>query len=92
MNDDERLETLKEMLEETDDQSRTLSDDRLELLLAETNGNLRRAAYLGAILKSRATGITLPDGTSIESQREYWLTVARAYRGNYTKLAERAKL
>ena len=65
-----------------------LPDRRLEMLLDETDGDVRRAAYLGAMLKARCTGVTLPDGVTLQSNRDYWLTVARVYRGNYTVLAE----
>lgn len=88
-NDVEKLATLKAMLEETEDTGRTLSDERLAMLLEEANGDLRRAAYKGALLKSRCTGVSLPDGMTIESSRQYWLTVASVYRGNYTQIAER---
>lgn len=89
MSSEEALTTLKTMLEETDENARTLTDERLELLLNEAGGDVRRAAYRGALLKSRCTGLTLPDGVSVESMREYWLTVARVYRGSRTTLIER---
>ena len=89
MNDVEKLEMLKVMLEETEEAGRTLNDERLEMLIDEANGDVRRAAYKGALLKSRCTGVSLPDGMTIESSRQYWLTVASVYRGNYTQIAER---
>lgn len=89
MSPEEALATLKTMLEETDENARMLTDERLELLLNEAGGDIRKAAYRGALLKSRCTGLTLPDGVSVESNREYWLTVARVYRGSHTVLAER---
>lgn len=90
MTSDDAFYTLKIMLEEGDDSARMLSDERLELLLEQADGDVRRAAYQGALLKSRCTALALPDGVSMESNREYWLTVARAYRGNYTVLAQRS--
>ena len=89
MNDVEKLEMLKVMLEETGEAGRTLSDERLEMLIDEANGDVRRAAYKGALLKSRCTGVSLPDGMTVESSRQYWLTVASTYRGNYTRITER---
>lgn len=89
MNDIEKLEMLKVMLEETEEAGRTLSDERLEMLIDEANGDVRRAAYKGALLKSRCTGVSLPDGMTVESSRQYWLTVASVYRGNYTRITER---
>lgn len=89
MTESEAMTTLQIMLEETDENARMLTDERLELLLNEAGGDVRRAAYRGALLKSRCTGLTLPDGVSVESNREYWLTVARVYRGSCTTLAQR---
>lgn len=89
MADEDKLHNLQVMLEETDSNSRTLTDEQLEMLLAQADGDLRMAAYRGALLKSRCTGLSLPDGVTIESNREYWLTVARTYRGNYTALARK---
>lgn len=88
MDEAEALKTLKTMLEETDPEARTLTDERLKLLLEEAGGDVRRAAYQGALLKSRCTGVSLPDGVTLESNRDYWLTVARVYRGNHTVTAE----
>ena len=90
MEREEALLTLKDMLEERDETARMLSDRRLEMLLDEAGGDMRKAAYQGALLKSRCTGVTLPDGVTLQSNRDYWLTVARVYRGNYTILAEQA--
>lgn len=91
MTNDDAFDTLKIMLEEDDDSARMLSDERLELLLEDACGDVRRAAYQGALLKARCTGATLPDGVTLESNRQYWLTVARVYRGNYTALAKIAQ-
>ena len=90
MDREEALLVLKDMLEESDDTARMLPDRRLEMLLDEAGGDVRKAAYQGALLKSRCTGVTLPDGVTLQSNRDYWLTVARVYRGNYTILAEQA--
>ena len=90
MEREEALLTLKDMLEERDETARMLSDRRLEMLLDEAGGDVRKAAYQGALLKSSCTGVTLRDGVTLQSNRDYWLTVARVYRGNYTILAEQA--
>jgi len=89
MNAEEALVALKTMLEETDENARSLTEERLEMLLADADGDVRRAAYQGALLKSRCSAVTLPDGVSLESNRDYWLTLARAYRTNRSCLAER---
>ena len=44
MEREEALLTLKDMLEESDDTARMLPDRRLEMLLDETDGDVRRAA------------------------------------------------
>ena len=90
LTDEEKLEALKRMLEETDEGCRALTDETLQQLIEDAGGDLRRAAYAGALRKARNDGITLPDGTRLESQREYWLTIARNYRQNRTGGAPRA--
>lgn len=89
MTDADKLSRLKMMLEETDEAGRTLTDEQLEMLLENADGDLQRAAYKGALLKARCTGVSLPDGMTVESSRQYWLTVAKSYRGNCTRLVER---
>ncbi|MGN1005269.1 MAG: hypothetical protein ACI4O8_02025 [Aristaeellaceae bacterium] len=89
MTDADKLSRLKTMLEETDDTGRTLTDEQLEMLLENADGDLQRAAYKGALLKARCTGVSLPDGMTVESSRQYWLTVAKSYRGSCTRLVER---
>lgn len=91
MTDAEKLENLKIMLEETEADGRTISDERLKMLLEETGGDVRTAAYRGALLKARCTGMSLPDGMTVESSRQYWLTVARSYRGSHSILAGTAR-
>lgn len=89
MTDADKLFRLKTMLEETDEAGCTLTDDQLEMLLENADGDLQRAAYKGALLKARCTGVSLPDGMTVESSRQYWLTVAKSYRGSCTRLVER---
>lgn len=89
MTDADKLSRLKTMLEERDDTGRTLTDEQLEMLLENADGDLQRAAYKGALLKARCTGVSLPDGMTVESSRQYWLTVAKSYRGSCTRLVER---
>ena len=45
MEREEALLTLKDMLEERDETARMLSDRRLEMLLDEAGGDVRKAAY-----------------------------------------------
>ncbi|MFR5795724.1 MAG: hypothetical protein ACLUI3_09395 [Christensenellales bacterium] len=54
MTEEERLWTLKAMLEE-DDECRVLDDRTLEALLDQADGDLRQAAYLGALRKAPTT-------------------------------------
>ena len=89
MADDEKLKCLKAMLEE-DGECRMLTDEMLSSLLDQAGGDLRKAAYHGALRKARDDSITLPDGTRLESQRDYWLTVARSYRENRSGGMQRA--
>ncbi len=79
---DEKLEQLKVLLEETDEGCRTLSDQRLAACLARAGGDVMGAAYHGALAKAKADGITLPDGTTLPSNHDYWLRLAGTFRPN----------
>ena len=92
MTDEEKLTTLKVMLEEDGECCRTLTDERLKLLLTQADGDARRAADQGGLLQSRCTGRSLPDGVTGECHRGNWLAGARADRGHYTTLSVRVEL
>lgn len=77
------LAELKTILEENDDEYRMLSDERLKSMLIMEKGDLNRAVYLGALAKAQEDGISLPDGVSLPSSRDYWLRIAQMYRPNH---------
>lgn len=89
MPDAEKLARVKLLLEEDGD-ARALTDDLLRALLDQTGGDVNRAIYLGALRKARVDSVTLPDGTSLPSNRPYWLTIAATYRANKNGVAVRA--
>ncbi len=77
----EQLDLIKTVLDEAGT-IRVLTDAQLEAFFFQAGGNPDGAIYLGALHKARLDGITLPDGTSLESSRAYWLGLAAAYRPN----------
>jgi len=81
LTDEEKLAYIKLMLEETDS-CRTLTDAQLSAILSQAIGDADGAIYLGALIKAKADGITLPDGTTLPSNRDYWLAIAAAHRPN----------
>lgn len=78
---DEKLDFLKAALDEGGAQ-RTLSDAQLEVFLKMAHDDPGGAAYLGALAKARVDAASLPDGTSVASNRAYWLGIAAAFRPN----------
>lgn len=79
MTDDE-LTYIKTMLEESES-CRVLTDQQLSAYYTKA-GSADGAIYLGALAKAEVNNITLPDGTSLPNNREYWLAIAAAFRPN----------
>lgn len=75
------LETLKALLQEDGD-CRTLTETQLQVCLERAGGDPEGAAYYGALLKAEASGMTLPDGTTLPDNRAYWLSIAALHRPN----------
>lgn len=82
MTDEEKLAYIKTILEETNDSCRALTDAQLSAFLTKAGGDADGAIYLGALAKAKVDSITLPDGTSLPSNREYWQALASAFRPN----------
>ena len=87
MTDDE-LTYIKTMLDETES-CRVLTDAQLSAYYTKA-GSADGAVYLGALNKAQNDQISLPDGTSLPSNREYWLSIAAAHRPNRGGVAQRA--
>lgn len=69
------------MLQEDGD-CRMLSDAQLQLCLEQAEGDLSGATYYGALIKAERSGMTLPDGTTLPDNRDYWLSIAAMHRPN----------
>ena len=58
------------------------TSEELIALLEEHNWDLDTATYHALIRRAENDEIRLPDGTTLPSQRKYWLSLARCYRPN----------
>jgi hypothetical protein len=87
--DQEKLDYMKLMLEETAS-CRVLTDAQLAGFLTKADGDADAAIYHGALAKAKVDGISLPDGTSFQSSREYWMAIAAAFRPNRGGVMKRA--
>jgi hypothetical protein len=87
--DEEKLATMKTMLEESES-CRVLTDAQLSAFLLAADGDVDGAIYRGALQKAKMDGISLPDGTSFQSSRDYWLAIAAAHRPNRGGVMQRA--
>ncbi len=81
MTHDEQIDLIRSVLDEAGE-IRVLTDAQLEAFLTQSGGDPNGAIYLGALAKARVDGVTLPDGTSLPSSRDYWLGLAAAFRPN----------
>ncbi len=90
MTDAQTLEYIKTALEETNDSCRALPDAQLSHFLLRAGGDADGAVYLGALAKAKIASITLPDGTTLPNNRDYWLGIAASYRPNRGGVIPRA--
>ncbi len=58
------------------------SDDELTYVLNKYNFDLERTTYECLVMKAQDDTIRLPSGLSIQSSRNYWLSIAKRYRQN----------
>lgn len=58
------------------------TDEELTAMLEEHNWALDTTTYYALIRRAENDEIRLPDGTTLPSQRKYWLSLARCYRPN----------
>lgn len=66
-----------------------MSAEDAQELLRSCGGQLDRATYEGCLRNAENSAVTMPD-VSVESQREYWLSLARHYRPNGGAAIKRA--
>lgn len=74
----EPLDILKFNLQEK--QYPYFSDDELALLLENNDDDVKRASYQGCIMKAAADDSLEVSGVKLESNREYWLTLAKQFK------------
>lgn len=79
----DNLIRLKQLLHE-DENSPILTDTQLITLINKHGGITSDTLYEGFLLKAQCDAGTLPDGTKTESNREYWLTLAKNCRPSQT--------
>lgn len=67
-----------------------LNGEDLRLILERNDGNVNAAAYEIFVRRAQEDGLSLPDGTTLPSNRPYWLRMAKLYRPNYNTTLLRA--
>jgi hypothetical protein len=56
------------------------NDSELEMLLATNDNDVKKASYKGCLLKASADDAMTVNGIKLESNREYWLTLAETFK------------
>ena len=64
------------------------TDEELERIYSECNGDIQEATYRALIIKAESDKLQLSDMT-LESSRRYWLSLASLYRKNRTGTMKR---
>lgn len=91
----EALEKLKLLTEERDAAgdnaaTRMYTDAELSQLLSLHDGDVTACAYDVLLRKAEATGVTLPDGTTLPDQSRHFLRLASRMRRSQTRNMPRA--
>lgn len=60
------------------------TDAEINHLLEKNNNDVEKATYEGLLIKSEDDSIALPGGLRVPSNKNYWLNLAKRYRGNKT--------
>lgn len=85
----EKLKELRRRLTPPASCECAMSFEEADGLLLSCGGELDRATYEGCLRNAENSAISLPDVTT-ESQRAYWLSMARHYRPNSGACVARA--
>lgn len=80
----EAIDELKYLIRESS--SPFFSEEELAYHLEQSGGDVRLAAYHLCLLKAEDDSITLPGGLSLPNNRAYWLSLAKRYRANQSKI------
>ncbi len=80
------LETLKANLRE--EEYPFFTDEELTRIYTECDGDIADATYRALLIKAESDGLKLSDMT-LDSSREYWLSLAALYRKNRTGTVKR---
>lgn len=89
MADQTPLEQLKDLTDETADDPRLFTDDKLTAILSRHGDDIKAAAYEVLVRKSQSTTLTMA-GTTLPDQQKYWLRRAAMVRPNRGGNAPRA--
>ena len=84
------ISRLRALIAPPDDGCRCILKDEVLAALLKKYPCFELAAYYACILLARNDSLTLPDGTQLPSQREYWLSRAAALRPSRTRTLRRA--
>lgn len=80
----ENLEKLKIILRE--ESSPFFSDNELNFYLDKNNNDINKTAYECLVLKAEDDSISLPGGLQLANNSQYWLRLAKRYKGNGSRL------
>ena len=78
------IQELKLILRE--ESSPFFSDEELAYYLEKNNSDINKAAYECFLLKAEDDSISLPGGLTLANNRTYWLSLAKKYKPNGSRI------
>ncbi len=90
MNSSEKLSLLSSRLRAagSECQCDVISQQEMTELISQCGGDVDAATYLACLRMAECTALVTPE-LETESQRQYWLSLARVYRPNKTRVLGR---
>lgn len=78
------IQELKLILRE--EASPFFNDEELVYYLEKNNNDINKAAYECFLLKAEDDSISLPGGLTLANNRTYWLSLAKKYKPNGSRI------
>ena len=80
------IDEIKMLIRERNEEDRYFSDEEIRFYYRKNNEDIYDTVYELLIIKAEDNSCKLPNGVEVASSKEYYLTLARKYRRNKSRV------